>query len=163
MCVYHFFGETMDDIYYMKEAIKQAKKAEQIDDVPVGAVIALDGKIIARGYNKRTRNEQTADHAEMIAIRKACKKVGSWRLEDCTMYVTLEPCPMCAGAIFQSRMKRVVYGARDLKAGALGSKMDLFSIEGLNHYPEIEGGILEEECSQLLKQFFKKLRNKPAK
>lgn len=153
----------MDDIYYMKEAIKQAKKAEQIDDVPVGAVIALDGKIIARGYNKRTRNEQTADHAEMIAIRKACKKVGSWRLEDCTMYVTLEPCPMCAGAIFQSRMKRVVYGARDLKAGALGSKIDLFSIEGLNHYPEIEGGILEEECSQLLKQFFKKLRNKPAK
>ena len=147
----------------MKEAIKQAKKAEQIDDVPVGAVIALDGKIIARGYNKRTRNEQTADHAEMIAIRKACKKVGSWRLEDCTMYVTLEPCPMCAGAIFQSRMKRVVYGARDLKAGALGSKMDLFSIEGLNHYPEIEGGILEEECSRLLKQFFKKLRNKPAK
>lgn len=147
----------------MREAIKQAKKAEQIDDVPVGAVIALDGKIIARGYNKRTRNEQTADHAEMIAIRKACKKVGSWRLEDCTMYVTLEPCPMCAGAIFQSRMKRVVYGARDLKAGALGSKMDLFSIEGLNHYPEIEGGILEEECSQLLKQFFKKLRNKPAK
>lgn len=147
----------------MKEAIKQAKKAEQIDDVPVGAVIALDGKIIARGYNKRTRNEQTADHAEMIAIRKACKKVGSWRLEDCTMYVTLEPCPMCAGAIFQSRMKRVVYGARDLKAGALGSKIDLFSIEGLNHYPEIEGGILEEECSQLLKQFFKKLRNKPAK
>ncbi|MBR0474319.1 MAG: tRNA adenosine(34) deaminase TadA [Erysipelotrichaceae bacterium] len=153
----------MDDIYYMKEAIKQAKKAEQIDDVPVGAVIALDGKIIARGYNKRTRNEQTADHAEMIAIRKACKKVGSWRLEDCTMYVTLEPCPMCAGAIFQSRMKRVVYGAKDLKAGALGSKMDLFSIERLNHYPEIEGGILEEECSQLLKQFFKKLRNKPAK
>jgi len=147
----------------MKEAIKQAKKAEQIDDVPVGAVIALDGKIIARGYNKRTRNEQTADHAEMIAIRKACKKVGSWRLEDCTMYVTLEPCPMCAGAIFQSRMKRVVFGASDLKAGALGSKMDLFSIEGLNHYPEIEGGILEEECSQLLKQFFKKLRNKPAK
>ena len=147
----------------MKEAIKQAKKAEQIDDVPVGAVIALDGKIIARGYNKRTRNEQTADHAEMIAIRKACKKVGSWRLEDCTMYVTLEPCPMCAGAIFQSRMKRVVYGAKDLKAGALGSKMDLFSIERLNHYPEIEGGILEEECSQLLKQFFKKLRNKPAK
>lgn len=147
----------------MKEAIKQAKKAEQIDDVPVGAVIVLDGKIIARGYNKRTRNEQTADHAEMIAIRKACKKVGSWRLEDCTMYVTLEPCPMCTGAIFQSRMKRVVYGASDLKAGAMGSKMDLFSIEGLNHYPEIEGGILEEECSQLLKQFFKKLRNKPAK
>ncbi|MBQ9035923.1 MAG: tRNA adenosine(34) deaminase TadA [Erysipelotrichaceae bacterium] len=153
----------MDDIYYMREAIKQAKKAEQIDDVPVGAVIVLDGKIIARGYNKRTRNEQTADHAEMIAIRKACKKVGSWRLEDCTMYVTLEPCPMCAGAIFQSRIKRVVFGASDLKAGALGSKMDLFSIEGLNHYPEIEGGILEEECSQLLKQFFKKLRNKPAK
>lgn len=153
----------MDDIYYMREAIKQAKKAEQIDDVPVGAVIVLDGKIIARGYNKRTRNEQTADHAEMIAIRKACKKVESWRLEDCTMYVTLEPCPMCAGAIFQSRMKRVVFGASDLKAGALGSKMDLFSIEGLNHYPEIEGGILEEECSQLLKQFFKKLRNKPAK
>lgn len=147
----------------MREAIKQAKKAEQIDDVPVGAVIVLDGKIIARGYNKRTRNEQTADHAEMIAIRKACKKVESWRLEDCTMYVTLEPCPMCAGAIFQSRMKRVVFGASDLKAGALGSKMDLFSIEGLNHYPEIEGGILEEECSQLLKQFFKKLRNKPAK
>lgn len=147
----------------MREAIKQAKKAEQIDDVPVGAVIVLDGKIIARGYNKRTRNEQTADHAEMIAIRKACKKVGSWRLEDCTMYVTLEPCPMCAGAIFQSRIKRVVFGASDLKAGALGSKMDLFSIEGLNHYPEIEGGILEEECSQLLKQFFKKLRNKPAK
>ena len=147
----------------MREAIKQAKKAEQIDDVPVGAVIVLAGKIIARGYNKRTRNEQTADHAEMIAIRKACKKVGSWRLEDCTMYVTLEPCPMCAGAIFQSRMKRVVFGASDLKAGAMGSKMDLFSIEGLNHYPEIEGGMLEEECSQLLKQFFKKLRNKPAK
>ncbi len=157
-------GETMEnDVDFMKEAIKQARKAEKIDDVPVGAVIVRDNKIVARGYNKRTINEQTADHAEMIAIRKACKKLGSWRLEDCTIYVTLEPCPMCAGAIFQARMKRIVYGAKDNKAGALGSKMDLFSTEGLNHYPEIEGGIMEEECSQMIKEFFKKLRNKPAK
>ena len=153
----------MNDVLYMKEAIKQAKKAEMIEDVPVGCVIVQDGRIISRGYNQRTVNQQTEDHAEMIAIRKACKKLNSWRLEGCTIYVTLEPCPMCAGAIFQARMDRIVYGAKDYKAGALGSKMDIFATEGLNHYPEITGGILEEECSRMLSDFFKKLRNKPAK
>ena len=152
-----------NDVYYMKEAIKQAKKAEMIDDVPVGCVIVCGDKIIARGYNRRTVNQQTEDHAEMIAIRKACRKLNSWRLEGCTIYVTLEPCPMCAGAIFQARMDRIVYGAKDYRAGALGSKMDIFATEGLNHYPLITGGILEEECGQMLTDFFKKLRNKPAK
>lgn len=142
----------------MKEAIKLAKKAESLGEVPIGAVIVYDGKIIGRGYNKRKKTEKTAAHAEMIAINQANKHIGSWRLEDCDIYVTLEPCPMCSGAIFQARMRKIYYGADDPKAGALGSKYNLFDVDGLNHYCEYEGHILEDECSELLKSFFKNLR-----
>ena len=148
---------------FMKAAIREAKKAYALGEVPIGCVIVYEGKIIGRGYNRRNTDKNTLAHAEITAINKASKKMGDWRLEGCTIYVTLEPCPMCAGAIFQARMDRIVYGAKDYKAGALGSKMDIFATEGLNHYPEITGGILEEECSRMLSDFFKKLRNKPAK
>ena len=148
----------MDDIKWMKEAIKQAKKAESFDEVPIGCVIVKDDKIIARGYNKREMSQQSINHAEIIAIQKACKKLKSWRLEGCTLYVTLEPCPMCAGAIVQSRIEKVVYGASDPKGGCVVTCMNMFSIEQFNHHPIYEKGILESECSDLLKQFFKKKR-----
>ena len=146
----------------MRRAIAEARKAEKIDEVPVGAVIVYQEKIIARAYNKRVSSQLTASHAEMLAIQKANKVLNSWRLDDCDLYVTLEPCPMCAGAIHQSRIGRVFYGAPDPKAGFMGSKANIFEVKGLNHYPEITGGILEEECSMLLKDFFKKIRNKTA-
>ena len=145
---------------YMKEALKLAKKAEKEGEVPVGAVIVYDDKIIAKGYNRRKKEETTDSHAEMIAIKKANKKLGSWRLEDCDIYVTLEPCPMCAGTIIQARIANVYYGAKDVKAGAFGSVFDITQVEGLNHYPHVEGGILEEQCSNILTDFFKKLREK---
>ena len=144
----------------MKEALKQAEIAQSKGEVPVGAVIVYNGKIIAKGRNRRKQLETTDAHAEMDAIKKANRKIGSWRLEDCDLYVTLEPCPMCAGAIFQARIRKVYYGAPDPKAGALGGRYNMFHVEQLNHYPEIEGGILEEECSQILTGFFKELRKK---
>ena len=143
---------------FMKEALKQAKKAASIGETPIGAVIVRDGEIIARGYNKRETKKNALLHAEIIAINKACKKLGGWRLPRCEMYVTLEPCPMCAGAIINSRIRRVIFGAKDSKAGAFGTKLDLNSF-GLNHKPEIIGGICEEECRTLLQQFFVDLRN----
>lgn len=143
------------DEYYMREAIKQAKKAESIDEVPIGAVIVHNDKIIARAHNLRESKQNAIAHAEIIAIQKACRKIGSWRLEDCTLYVTLEPCPMCSGAILQSRIKRVVYGAADPKGGCIESCMRMYEVKGFNHYPEITSGILKEECSELLKNFFK--------
>lgn len=145
---------------WMKEAIKQAKKAEKIGEVPVGAVIVLDGKVIARGYNKRETKQNAVAHAELIAIQKACKKVGSWRLEEMTLYVTLEPCVMCAGAIVLSRIPTVVYGAKDFKAGCSGSLMNLLQEERFNHRCEVISGIYEQECSNLLTNFFKQLRQR---
>lgn len=143
---------------YMKAAIKQAERAVEHGEVPVGAVIVYEGRIIARGYNKRKKYEKTHLHAEIDAIAKANKVIGSWRLEECDMYVTLEPCPMCAGAIQQARMRKVYFGAYDPKAGALGSLFNLYQIENFNHYPEIEGGIMEKECGNLLRDFFQKMR-----
>ena len=143
---------------YMKEAIRQAKKAYTLDEVPIGCVIVQDGKIIARGYNRRNTDKNTLAHAELTAIRKASRKTGDWRLEDCTMYVTLEPCQMCSGAIVQSRMTRVVVGCMNPKAGCAGSILNLLQMPEFNHQVEMTTGVLEEECSQMMKSFFKELR-----
>lgn len=147
---------------YMKAAIKQAKKAAEKGEVPVGAVIVRDGVIIARAYNTRETDKNALCHAEIKAIRKACKKLGGWRLTRCEMYVTLEPCPMCAGAIINARIVSVVYGASDQKAGAFGTRFDMNTF-GLNHKPEIVGGVMETECAALLSDFFKELREKRKK
>ena len=143
---------------YMKEAIKQAKKAVLAGDVPIGCVIVYEDKIIARGYNKRNAKKTTLAHAELLAIEKASRGVGDWRLEDCTMYITLEPCQMCAGAIVQARIPRGVVGAMDKKAGCAGSVLNLFQIPAFNHQVEFEHGVLEQECSAMLSDFFKTLR-----
>lgn len=148
----------MNDEQLMQEAIEEAKKARKLKEVPIGAVIVHNGEIIARGYNVRETTQETLSHAELIAMEKANAHIGSWRLEDCTLYVTLEPCPMCAGAIVQSRVARVVFGASDPKAGACGTLMNLLDDERLNHQVESTGGVLKEACSQLLKDFFKELR-----
>ena len=150
---------------FMREALKQAKKAYKIGEVPIGCVIVQDGKIIARGYNRRNTDRVTLAHAEIAAIKKASKKTGDWRLEDCTMYVTLEPCQMCAGAIVQSRMKKVVIGCMNPKAGCAGSVLNLLQMQEFNHQVELERGVLEETCSEILSRFFKELRvrNKKAK
>ncbi|MCI9123844.1 MAG: nucleoside deaminase [Eubacterium sp.] len=145
---------------FMKAALREAKKAYQIDEVPIGCVIVRDDKIIARGYNRRNIDKNTLAHAELTAIRKASKKTGDWRLEDCTMYITLEPCQMCAGAIVQSRMKEVVIGANNPKAGCAGSVLNLLQVAQFNHQVQIVRGILEEECSMMLSQFFSELREK---
>ena len=148
------------DEKYMKEAIKQAKKAYTLGEVPIGCVIVYEDKIIGRGYNRRTIDKNTIAHAEMMAIKKASKKMDDWRLEDCTMYVTLEPCQMCSGAIVQSRMKKVVVGCMNPKAGCAGSILNLLQMEEFNHQVELEIGVLEEECSTLGRTFFKELREK---
>ena len=148
----------MPEEKYMREAIRQAKKAAALKEVPIGCVIVHDGKIIGRGYNRRTIDGNVLAHAEIIAIRKACRKIGDWRLEDCTMYVTLGPCPMCAGAIVQARIPRVVIGCMNPKAGCAGSVLDLLHEDGFNHQAETEIGLLGEECSAMLKEFFKELR-----
>ena len=135
---------TIDE-KYMKEAIKQAKKAYSIDETPIGCVIVYEDKIIARGYNRRNTDKSTLAHAEITAIKKACKKLGDWRLEGCTLYVTLEPCPMCAGAIIQSRIDRVVVGSMNPKAGCAGSVLNILQTEGFNHQTELTTGILKEE------------------
>lgn len=149
-----------DDQFYMKEAIKEAEKAATIGEVPIGAVIVHDGEIIGRGHNKREKLQKTLSHAELFAMDEANKAIGSWRLEDCTLYVTLEPCPMCAGAIVQSRMERVVYGASDPKGGCAGTIMNLLEEPRFNHQVTWQSGVLEEICKQLLQDFFKTLRNK---
>lgn len=143
---------------FMSEAIKQAKKAALIDETPVGAVVVLEGKIIARGYNKRETKKNALMHAEIIAIDKACKKIGAWRLSECEMYVTLEPCPMCSGAIINSRIKKLYFGAYDKKAGCCGSVTNLFEEGMFNHNVEVEGGIRCEECGRILSEFFRDLR-----
>ena len=145
---------------YMKEAIRQAKKACALEEVPIGCVIVSGGKIIARGYNRRNTDKNTLSHAELNAIRKASKKLGDWRLEGWTMYVTLEPCQMCAGALVQSRIDEVVIGSMNPKAGCAGSVLNLLEVEGFNHKVKITRGVLEEECSTMLSDFFKELREK---
>ncbi len=145
---------------FMKAALREAKKAYVIHEVPIGCVIVQDDKIIARGYNRRNTDKNTLAHAELTAIRKASKKTGDWRLEDCTMYITLEPCQMCAGAIVQSRMKKVVIGAMNPKAGCAGSVLNLLQMPKFNHQVEITIGVLEEECASMLSGFFSELREK---
>ena len=146
------------DSIYMKEALKQARKAYKIKEVPIGCVIVHEDKVIARGYNKRNTKKNTLAHAEILAINKASKVLGDWRLEDCTMYITLEPCQMCAGAIVQARVKRVVIGSMNPKAGCGGSILNLLEMEQFNHQVEVERGVLEEECSTMMTEFFKELR-----
>ncbi|AXI07513.1 tRNA-specific adenosine deaminase [Oceanobacillus sp. 143] len=150
----------MNDERYMWAAIEEARKAQSLDEVPIGAVIVYQDEIIASGYNIRETSQTTLSHAELIAIQEANQKIGSWRLEDCTLYVTLEPCPMCAGAIVQSRIKRVVFGAPDPKAGCAGTLMNLLDESRFNHQVELTSGILAEECAMLLTSFFRKLRKR---
>ena len=144
--------------YYMKQALKEAEKAYKILEVPVGAIIVKDEKIIARAHNQKETKTDTTKHAEILAIQKASKKLKSWRLIDCEMYVTLEPCSMCAGAMINSRIKKVYIGAKDEKTGAVGSVLNLFNDYTFNHKVEVETGIMEKECQKILKQFFKELR-----
>ena len=145
---------------FMKEAINQAKKAYDKEEIPVGAVIVKDGKIIARGYNKKEEKKDTTQHAEIIAIQKASRKIGAWRLQDCEMYVTLEPCAMCTGALIQARLKRVYIGTMDPKTGACGSVLNLLEDYKFNHKVEVETNIMQKECEKILKDFFKYLRSK---
>lgn len=148
---------------FMKEALKEAKKAYDKEEIPVGAVIVRDDKIIARGHNIKELKKDTTKHAEIIAIQKASKKMDAWRLEGCTLYVTLEPCAMCAGALIQSRIKKVVIGTMDKKTGACGSVLNLLEDYKFNHQVEIETGIMETECREILQHFFKELRKKKSK
>ncbi len=146
------------DIKYMRAAIREAKKAYALGEVPIGCVIVYQDKIIGRGYNRRNTDKSTLAHAEISAIRKASKKMGDWRLEDCTLYVTLEPCQMCAGAIVQARVKRVVMACMNPKAGCAGSILNVLDMPEFNHQVEMTKGVLEEECSAMLSTFFKELR-----
>ena len=152
----------MTDEEYMREALSLAEKAFELGEVPVGAVAVWEGKIVGRGMNLRETDKNALRHAEIMAIDEACKNLGGWRLWKCDLYVTLEPCPMCAGAIINSRVKRVIYGASDPKAGSCGSLTNLFEMP-YNHKPEVVSGVLEEECSGILKEFFSKLREKRKK
>lgn len=143
---------------YMREALKQAKKAYSLGEVPIGCVVVHEGKIIGRGYNRRNTDKNTLSHAEITAIRKASKVIGDWRLEDCTLYVTLEPCQMCAGAIVQARIPEVVMGCMNPKAGCAGSILNILEMPEFNHQVSVTRGVLEQECSNMLKTFFSKLR-----
>lgn len=148
------------DEKFMKQALLQAKKAKELGEVPIGCVIVQDGKVIGRGYNRRNTDKSTLSHAEITAIRKASKKLNDWRLEECTLYVTLEPCQMCAGAIVQARVKEVVIGTMNPKAGCAGSILNLFTMKQFNHQVQTTYGVCEAECSQILKQFFAGLRKR---
>lgn len=158
MCDGLFFMNL--DEKYMEIALKEAQKAALLDEVPIGAIIVKDGKIIARGHNLREKSNDPTSHAEVNAIRKACKKLNSWRLEDATIYVTVEPCSMCAGTLLQCRIGKIVYGAKDPKGGAIESSLQLFNAKNINHHPEIIGGVLQEECSAIISNYFKSKRNK---
>ena len=147
----------MEDRDYMREALALARKAYDAGEVPVGCVVVCDGEIVGRGFNRRETEKSALAHAEVEAIGEACRTLGGWRLWKCTLYVTLEPCPMCAGAILQARIPRVVFGARDSKFGACGSVCDLFSMN-FNHHPQMEGGVMEAEAAELLRLFFQELR-----
>lgn len=148
------------DDHFMMEAIKEAKKAEELNEVPIGAVVVIEDKIIARAHNLRESQQSAVAHAELLAIDQACREIGSWRLENATLYVTLEPCPMCSGAIILSRVKKVVYGASDPKAGCAGTFMNLLQDDRFNHQSEVVKGVMAEECGQLLSAFFRKIREK---
>lgn len=150
----------MQNETWMKEALKEAKKAYEKEEIPVGAVIVKDGKIIAKAHNRKEEKCDTTNHAEILAIQKASKKLGTWRLNDCEMYVTLEPCSMCAGALIQARMKKVYIGTMDEKTGACGSVLNLLQDYTFNHNVEVETGVLQPECETILKQFFQELREK---
>ncbi len=152
--------EHLQDEDFMREAIKEAKKAEERGEVPIGAVIVMEGKIVARAYNLRENEQNAIAHAELLAIDQACKDIGSWRLEESTLYVTLEPCPMCAGAIILARVKKVVYGAADPKGGCCGTLMNLLGDERFNHQSEVTSGVLEKECGQMLSDFFRGIRER---
>lgn len=152
--------ELTTDEKFMKEALKQARKAYRLEEAPIGCVIVYEGRIIARGYNRRNTDKTTLGHAELTAIRRASKLIGDWRLEDCTIYITLEPCQMCAGAIVQARIPRVVIGAMNKKAGCAGSVLNLLEVPEFNHQCEVERGVLAEECSRLMSEFFAALRKK---
>lgn len=143
---------------YMKEALRQAKKAYALGEVPIGCVIVFQGKVIGRGYNRRNTDKNTLSHAEITAIRKASRKIGDWRLEGCTLYVTLEPCQMCAGAIVQARIDEVVMGSMNPKAGCGGSILNLLEMQEFNHQVSVTRGVMKEECSRMLTQFFQELR-----
>ena len=145
---------------FMREAIKEAKKAELIDEVPIGCVIVKDNKVISRGHNIRESKQNPTGHAEIVAINKAAKKLNSWRLEDCDIYITLEPCIMCSGAIIQSRIKHIYFGAFDPKGGALGSSINVLDAKNINHHPEVTSGVLQEECSKIITNYFKSKREK---
>ncbi len=149
----------MNDSFFMNEALKLAREAADEGEVPVGAVVVLGDEIVGRGRNRREKGKNALAHAELEAIDEACKRLGGWRLWQCDMYVTLEPCPMCTGAIINSRMKRLVYGASDYKAGSCGSVVNLFDLP-YNHKPETVSGFMQEECAEILTEFFKQLRNK---
>ena len=148
------------DEKFMREAIRQAKKAYALDEVPIGCVIVYEGKIIARGYNRRNTDKNTLSHAELIAIKKASRKLGDWRLEGCTMYITLEPCQMCAGAMVQARVTEAVIGSMNPKAGCAGSVLNILEMEGFNHQVNVRRGVMGEECSRMLSGFFRELREK---
>ena len=148
---------------YMKDAIRQAKKAAALGEVPIGCVIVHDGQVIGRGYNRRNTDKSTLAHAEITAIKRASKKLGDWRLEDCTLYVTLEPCQMCAGAIVQARIPRVVIGCMNPKAGCAGSIINLLDMKQFNHQVQVVRGVRQEKCSEMMKNFFKDLRQGKAK
>ncbi|QEO64330.1 nucleoside deaminase [Bacillus altitudinis] len=148
------------DEQFMQEAISEALKAKQIGEVPIGAVIVVDDQIVSRAHNLRESEQRSIAHAELLAIDEACKMTGSWRLEDAVLYVTLEPCPMCAGAIVLSRVKKVIFGAYDPKGGCAGTLMNLLDDERFNHQSEVIGGVLENECGELLSQFFRDLRQR---
>lgn len=145
---------------YMSLALKEALKARKIDEVPVGCIIVKNDKVLARAYNKKIKKKDPTSHAEIECIKKACKKLGSYYLNDCDMYITLEPCMMCTGAIIQSRLRKIYIGTKDPKGGSIVSSIELSAVKNINHYPEIEMGILQEECSKILKDFFKEKRNK---
>ncbi|NTV77554.1 MAG: nucleoside deaminase [Clostridiales bacterium] len=150
--------QTKEQEKYMRKALDQAKKAYALSEVPIGCVIVYENKIIGRGYNRRNTDKNTLAHAEITAINKASKKIGDWRLENCTLYVTLEPCQMCSGAIVQARIPTVVIGSMNPKAGCAGSVLNILQMKEFNHQVTIEKGILEEECSDMLTQFFRELR-----
>jgi tRNA(adenine34) deaminase len=152
-----------NDQYYMKLALEEARKAQEIGEVPIGAVIVIDGKVISSGFNLREKDQRSIAHAEILAIDKACKVLGTWRLEEATLYVTLEPCPMCAGAMVLSRVKRVVYGAADPKGGCAGTLLNLLQEQRFNHQVDVTRGIEEEACSSLLSDFFRGLRERKKK
>lgn len=146
------------DETFMREALKEALKAYEINEVPIGAVIVRNGEVVGRGFNQKETLKDATLHAEVTAIRDACRNLGGWRLPGCTMYVTLEPCAMCAGALVNARVERLVIGTRDLKTGACGSVMNIVQMDNLNHQVEVEFGVLEEECTSLIKDFFLNLR-----